>query len=61
MFNFDTTNYYIKNAYIKKGPDVETSGRQLKIKSMNRVYASDEAILYKFIIVSGKYGSKHSQ
>jgi hypothetical protein len=42
-----------------KSPDVETSGRQLKIKSMNRLYAS--TALYKLIICSGLLVSKHSQ
>jgi hypothetical protein len=39
----------------KKGPDVETSGRKLKIKSMNYFYG------YKSIIPSGSLVSKHSQ
>jgi hypothetical protein len=32
-----------------KEPRVETQGEPLKIKSMNRVYTSDEDILYKLI------------
>jgi hypothetical protein len=43
-----------------KEPRVETQGEPLKIKSMNRVYASNEAILYK-LISSGSDVLWHSQ
>jgi hypothetical protein len=32
-----------------KEPRVKTQGEPLKIKSMNRVYTSDEVVLYKLI------------
>jgi hypothetical protein len=44
-----------------KKPRVETQGESLKIKSMNRVYASEEAILYRLITRSGSDVLKHSQ
>jgi hypothetical protein len=43
-----------------KEPRVETQGEPLKIKSMNRVYTSDEVVLYK-LINSGFHVLWHSQ
>jgi hypothetical protein len=43
-----------------KEPRVKTQGKPLKIKSMNRVYTSDEVVLYK-LISSGSYVLWHSQ
>jgi hypothetical protein len=52
--------YTLYSANSNKEPRVETQGEPLKIKSMNRVYTSDEAVLYK-LISSGFHVLWHSQ